>query len=163
MTVMIDADGFRSALAQHAAGVVIVTAHSEGVPVGLTATSFTSASLDPPLVQFSIDRESTTWPWLRLADYFTVNVLGGDQAPLATRFARRGIDRFGEPTRWRPCQYGTPLLEGAAAHIVCRPYATHEIGDHVLVVGEVLETAVHQERPLLYHRGRFGQFRESPL
>ncbi|MEV0585772.1 flavin reductase family protein [Nonomuraea sp. NPDC050310] len=163
MTVTVDRDTFRSALAQHASGVVIVTALSENVPVGLTATSFSSASLAPPLVQFSIDRDSTTWPWLRLADHFAVNVLAGDQAGLATRFARRGIDRFGGPTRWRPGRFGAPLLAGAAAHLVCRPHANHDIGDHVLVVGEVIEAEIHPARPLLYHRGRFGHFRENPL
>ncbi|WP_084959374.1 flavin reductase family protein [Thermoactinospora rubra] len=157
----VDADRFRGALAQHAAGVVVVTALPEGVPVGLTATSFSSASLDPPLVSFSIDRGSATWPWLRLADHFAVNVLAADQADLATRFARRGVDRFGGSTRWRPGPYGTPLLDGVAAHVVCHLHATHDIGDHVLVVGAVADVTVHPARPLLYHRGRYGRFEAS--
>ncbi|MFI6597831.1 flavin reductase family protein [Nonomuraea sp. NPDC050536] len=154
----VDAGQFRTALAQHAAGVVVVTAKPEGVPVGLTATSFSSVSLDPPLVSFYVDRSSTTWPWLRLADHFAVNVLAGDQHDLATRFARRGIDRFGHPTRWRPGPHETPLLDDVSAHLICVPHTTVDIGDHVLVVGLVTAAATGRARPLLYHRGRYGRF-----
>lgn len=159
MTVTtIDTNRFRRALAQHAAGVVVVTALSEGVPVGLTATSFSSVSLAPPLVSFYVDRSSTTWPWLRLADHFAVNVLAGEQSGIATRFARKGIDRFGEPTRWRPGPYGAPLLEDVSAHLICLPHTTVDIGDHILVVGQVAQAEVFGARPLLYHQGRYGRF-----
>lgn len=162
MTVLgvsaVGAQDFRAALAQHAAGVVIVTARPEGVPVGLTATSFSSVSLDPPLVSFSVDRSSTTWPWLRLADHFAVNVLAGDQHDLATRFARRGVDRFAGPTRWHQGPHDTPLLDDVAAHLICVPHTTVEIGDHTLVVGLVVGCAAGTSRPLLYHRGRYGRF-----
>lgn len=153
----IDSGRFRRALAQHAAGVVVVTARAEGVPVGLTATSFSSVSLEPPLVSFYVDRSSTTWPWLRLADHFAVNVLAGDQAGLATRFARRGIDRFAE-TSWRPGPYGAPLLEGVSAHLICLPHTTVDIGDHILVVGLVTTVDIGAGRPLLYHQGQYGRF-----
>ncbi|WP_433515857.1 flavin reductase family protein [Nonomuraea sp. CA-143628] len=158
MTISLDRDEFRTALAQHAAGVVIVTARPEGVPVGLTATSFSSVSLDPPLVSFYVDQSSTTWPWLRLADHFAVNVLAGHQHDLATRFARRGIDRFAEPTRWHPGPHETPLLEDVSAHLICLPHTTVEIGDHTLVVGLVTAAQTTPARPLLYHRGRYGRF-----
>jgi flavin reductase (DIM6/NTAB) family NADH-FMN oxidoreductase RutF len=158
MTISLDTDQFRTALAQHAAGVVIVTARPEGVPVGLTATSFSSVSLDPPLVSFYVDQSSTTWPWLRLADHFAVNVLAGHQHDLATRFARRGIDRFAAPTRWRPGPHETPLLEDVSAHLICIPHTTVEIGDHTLVVGLVTAAATTPARPLLYHRGQYGRF-----
>ncbi|MEU7861903.1 flavin reductase family protein [Nonomuraea sp. NPDC049141] len=158
MTISLDTDQFRTALAQHAAGVVIVTARPEGVPVGLTATSFSSVSLDPPLVSFYVDQSSTTWPWLRLADHFAVNVLAGHQHDLATRFARRGIDRFAAPTRWRPGPHETPLLEDVSAHLICIPHTTVEIGDHTLVVGLVTAASTTPARPLLYHRGQYGRF-----
>jgi flavin reductase (DIM6/NTAB) family NADH-FMN oxidoreductase RutF len=154
----VDGDRFRSALSQHAAGVVIVTAKPEGVQVGLTATSFSSVSLDPPLVSFYVDRSSTTWPWLRLADHFAVNVLAGHQHDLATRFARRGLDRFAAPTRWHPGPYDTPLLDEVSAHLICVPHTTAEIGDHTLVVGLVIDAATSPARPLLYHRGQYGRF-----
>ncbi|NUW37932.1 flavin reductase family protein [Nonomuraea sp. SMC257] len=155
----VDADHYRRALAVHAAGVVVITAQSEGIPVGLTATSFSSVSLDPPLVSFYVDRGSTTWPWLRSADHFAVNVLASDQEEVAARFARKGIDRFAEPTRWRPGPLGAPLLHDVSAHLICLPHETADVGDHVLVVGLVAEAHVYSAgRPLLYHQGRFGRF-----
>ncbi|MEV4175916.1 flavin reductase family protein [Nonomuraea sp. NPDC049709] len=150
---------FRRALAGHAAGVVVVTAAVEDVPVGLTATSFSSVSLRPPLVSFYIGQSSSTWPWLRKADRFAVNVLAGDQADLAARFAGANGDRFGPPTLWRTDHLGTPLLDGVAVHLTCSPYTTADIGDHVLVVGLVTGTRIAESgEPLLYHQGRFGQF-----
>ncbi|MET9341773.1 MULTISPECIES: flavin reductase family protein [unclassified Nonomuraea] len=159
----VDADRFRRALAVHASGVVVITAQNGGVPVGLTATSFTSVSLDPPLVSFYVDRASATWPWLATADHFAVNVLTSDQAELATRFARKGIDRFAEPTRWRPGELGAPLLADVSAHLICLPYERVDVGDHILVVGLVAEADIHHRgRPLLYHQGSFGRFTAHP-
>ncbi|MCG5214306.1 flavin reductase family protein [Streptosporangium sp. KLBMP 9127] len=155
----VQAEGFRRALAVHAAGVVVVTARSGGLPVGLTATSFSSVSLNPPLVSFYVDQSSTTWPWLREAGHFAVNVLANHQAEIASRFARKGIDRFAPPTTWRPGPLGVPLIDGASAHLVCAPHTTIEVGDHHLVVGLVTEARLGPTgRPLLYHRGRFGRF-----
>ncbi|MGR6918462.1 flavin reductase family protein [[Actinomadura] parvosata] len=159
----VSGDLFRRALAVHASGVVIITAQNAGIPVGLTATSFSSVSLEPPLVSFYVDRSSTSWPALRGADHFAVNVLAGDQADLAARFARKNIDRFAEPTRWRPGPLGAPLLQDVSAHLICLPYETTEVGDHILVVGLVAEAGVHRPaRPLLYHQGRFGHFLPHP-
>ncbi|MEU0518482.1 flavin reductase family protein [Streptosporangium sp. NPDC006007] len=155
----VDAERFRQALAVHASGVVVITAQSAGVPVGLTATSFSSVSLAPPLVSFYVDQSSATWRWLRRAEHFAVNVLAGDQAELASRFARKGVDRFAAPTEWRPGPLGVPLLGGVSAQLVCVPHSTVDIGDHVLVVGLVTETShISGSRPLLYHQGRFGRF-----
>jgi flavin reductase (DIM6/NTAB) family NADH-FMN oxidoreductase RutF len=155
----VGADSFRRALAVHASGVVVITAQNDGIPVGLTATSFSSVSLEPPLVSFYVDQSSTTWPWLRGADHFAVNILASDQADLAARFARKNIDRFAAPTRWRPGPLGAPLLQDVSAHLLCLPYETVEVGDHVLVVGLVAEAETHATgRPLLYHQGRFGRF-----
>ncbi|WP_436764297.1 flavin reductase family protein [Streptosporangium sp. V21-05] len=155
----VDAERFREALAVHAAGVVVVTAQVDGIPVGLTATSFSSVSLTPPLVSFYVDQSSTTWPWLRRADHFAVNVLASDQAEVASRFARKNVDRFAAPTSWTPGHLGVPLLDGVSAHLVCAPHSTVDIGDHVLVVGLVTETSLDPGgRPLLYHQGRFGRF-----
>ncbi|MFI7633043.1 flavin reductase family protein [Nonomuraea sp. NPDC049400] len=159
----VDADGFRQALAVHAAGVVIITAQTDGIPTGLTATSFSSVSLDPPLVSFYVDRSSTTWPAMRSADHFAVNVLASDQADLAVRFARKDVDRFAEPTRWRPGPLGAPLLKDVSAHLICLPHDTVDVGDHILVVGLVADARVHSPgRPLIYHQGRFGRFFAYP-
>jgi len=155
----VDAERFRQALAVHAAGVVVVTAQVDGVPAGLTATSFSSVSLTPPLVSFYVNRSSSTWPRFQQADHFAVNVLASDQAEVASRFARKGVDRFAAPTSWTPGHLGTPLLGGVSAHLICAPHSTVDIGDHVLVVGLVIETSLEPGgRPLLYHQGRFGRF-----
>jgi flavin reductase (DIM6/NTAB) family NADH-FMN oxidoreductase RutF len=155
-TPIVDATLFRRALRRHAAGVVIVTGPG---PVGMTATSLTSVSLDPPLVSFCVSRESTTWPYLREAPYFAVNVLSGDQAATAARFAGRGIDRFAAPTRWWAGPYDVPILSGVTAHLLCEPYDTIALGDHWLVVGLVVGTELGDAgEPLLYHHGRYGRF-----
>lgn len=155
----VDGERFRKALAGHASGVVVVTARHDGKPVGLTATSFSSVSLTPPLVSFYASRASTTLPGLRAAEHFAVNVLRSDQADIAARFAQKGIDRFAEPTRWHRGRFGAPLLHDASVHLICRRHMTAEIGDHVLVVGLVVEAAADGSgQPLLYHRGRYGRF-----
>lgn len=154
-----EAARFRETLRHHPAGVV-VTAGVDGRPVGLTATSFTSVSLDPPLVAFYVAEASTTWTALHLAGAFAVHLLAQDQTDLAARFDRRGTDRFAPPTSWRPGPEEVPLLDGVAASLVCRRFDTRLIGDHWLVVGEVTHTLVLDDLrpPLLYHRGAFGGF-----
>lgn len=159
----IDADRFRRTLALHAAGVVVVTAAPGGVPAGLTATSFTSVSLDPPLVSFCIERSSPAWPGLAEAELLAVNLLAGHQAPIATRFTRDDVDRFGVPTAWRPGPGGVPLLEEVTAHLLAVPHSVTEIGDHCLMVGLVIGARTgHGGTPLLYHHGRFGRFIPHP-
>jgi flavin reductase (DIM6/NTAB) family NADH-FMN oxidoreductase RutF len=140
--------------------VVVVTARPEQGPVGLTATSFTSVSVRPPLVSLYVAQSSTTLPLLRAAPTFAVNLLRHDQSGLAERFAARDIDRFTETTRWRGGPGGEPLLEGASAHLVCDWYATHSVGDHWLIVGLVTGIGIGdtEPSPLVYHRGRFGRF-----
>src|SRR5690606_9328725 len=157
------ADRFRSLLSQHAAGVVIVTADVSGEPVGLTATSFTSVSLSPPLVAFYIADSSRTWPRLRKAGVFAVHLLGEEQRDLAVRFAAKDTDRFAPPTVWSRGAENVPLLDGTAAHLVCRRHDSRLIGDHWLVVGEVEHgyQLGDPAPPLLYHRGSFGGF--APL
>jgi flavin reductase (DIM6/NTAB) family NADH-FMN oxidoreductase RutF len=160
----VNARRFRRTLAQHASGVVVVTARgADGEPVGLTATSFSSVSLDPPLVSFSIDRSSATWPALARADLFAVNLLAGHQSEVAARFARKGVDRFAVPTAWHPGPGGVPLLEEVTAQLLAVPHGIVEIGDHNLVVGLVVGTRDgHGGAPLLYHHGRFGRFIPHP-
>ena len=150
-------EGFRSALARHAAGVVVVTAHPDAGPVGLTATSFTSVSLDPPLVSFYVGhrRRRAGTAGRRT---FAVDVLGQRPA-VAARFAARDVDRFAEPTRWSSGPAGEPLLDGAVAYLVCEWYTTYAVGDHWLIVGRVTGVRLGEaEAPLLYHRGTFGRF-----
>lgn len=130
----VSAGVFRQSLARHAAGVVIVTLPG---PAGLTVTSFSSASLDPPLVSFYIGHGSSNWPSVRSATCFAVNVLGHGQQEVAARFARKGADRFGPLTRWSHGPSGLPLLAGATTHLICARHAPVTVGDHDLVIGEV--------------------------
>lgn len=153
-----EADRFRATMRNHPAGAVVITASVEGRPVGLTATSFTSVSLSPPLVSFYAADSSSTWPALRRADEFGVHLLSEGQADVAARFASKGVDRFAAPTAWQPGPSAVPLLDGAAAHLVRSRFDTRLIGDHWLVVGQVTHTLVLEDprAPLLYHQGAFG-------
>lgn len=149
-------DLFRDALAAHPAGVVVVTGHDDEGPVGLTATSFVSISLDPPLVAFAVDITSSTWPRLRQASSLVVHLLGEEHTELAARFASKGIDRFAAPTEWARLKTGEPLL--SAAPVWLRGVVDEHIalGDHILVVAQVAEACVDgQSAPLVYHRRAF--------
>jgi flavin reductase (DIM6/NTAB) family NADH-FMN oxidoreductase RutF len=149
---------FRRALARHAGGVVVVTVRGHSGPVGFTVTSFTSASLSPPLVSFYVGHDSASWPAVRSAAHFAVNLLGVDQEKLAARFALKGADRFAPPTDWHPGSEGLPLLADATTHLVCRWHASTPVGDHELVVGAVVDTACGtSDQPLIYHSGRFAR------
>lgn len=147
---------FRQALARHAGGVAVVTGPG---PVGLTVTSFTSASLNPPLVSLYVAQSSTTWPGLRQARAFGVNLLAHDQSEVAARFACQGVDRFAPPTRWHRGPLGVPFLDGASARLVCLPERTITIGDHWLLIGLVIGAELGKATaPLVYHHRRFGWF-----
>ncbi|MEU6119430.1 flavin reductase family protein [Streptomyces sp. NPDC047117] len=128
-----DAETLRRTLRRHAAGVTVVTVPG---PAGFTATSFTSVSLDPPLVSFYLGRTASTVEAVRAADRFAVHVLGPQNAALAAQFARSGIDRFaGVP--WTPADDGLPVLDAAPAWLTARITLRQTIGDHLLVVGQV--------------------------
>lgn len=155
-------DEFRAALGQFTTGVTIVTARTpDGRLVGLTANSFNSVSLSPPLVLWSLARQSTSMPGFLAATHYAINVLAADQRLLAERFARKGIDRF-EGTPWRTGLTGAPVIEGAVAVFECSHRSQHDEGDHVIFVGEV----GHCRRrvgatPLVFHGGRF--FADLPI
>jgi 3-hydroxy-9,10-secoandrosta-1,3,5(10)-triene-9,17-dione monooxygenase reductase component len=149
---------FREVLGHLPTGVTVVTGIDGGKPIGMSCNSFTSVSLEPPLVAFGASRESITWPRIRETGRFAVNVLAHAQEELGRRFAVRGIDRFaGVP--WHPSPQGNPLLDGAVAWIDCRLYAEHEAGDHTLILAEVVELDVHEPTsPLVFFRGAYGSF-----
>ena len=160
ITETFDAAVFRQVLARFASGVVVVTGTTPEGPAGLTCQSFSSLSLDPPLVLLSTARTSTTWPRIAATGRFAVNVLGEDQQDVSGRFALSGADKFaGQP--WRQGDYGNPLLEGVIAHVECDVEAVHDGGDHEIVVGRVraLDAAGLREaaepNPLLYYRSAY--------
>ncbi len=153
---------FRLALGTFATGVTIVTARdATGTLVGLTANSFNSVSLDPPLVLWSLSRRAGSMPTFTRGSHYAIHILAADQVPLAQRFATKDIDRFAG-LEWREGANGVPLLDGAAARFECFNRSQYEEGDHVIFVGEV-EHCERREgaQPLIYHGGRY--YTELPL
>ena len=151
-----DSNRFRQALGAFTTGVTIVTTRDgAGSDVGVTANSFNSVSLSPPMVLWSLARSSTTLASFLAARSFAVHVLANDQHALATRFARKGADRFAglHPRRGLD---GIALLEQCAARFECRTAFQYEGGDHVIFVGEVLEFEHNEHEPLVFKRGRFA-------
>lgn len=153
---------FRTALGMFATGVTIVTARAaNGKLVGLTANSFNSVSLHPPLVLWSLSRAAGSMAVFSSGSHYAINILAADQQALAQRFAAKDVDR------WAGVEHsagvaGAPLLAGAAATFECFNRSRYEEGDHVIFVGEV-ERCSHRASasPLLYHGGKF--YAEHPL
>jgi flavin reductase ActVB len=151
---------FRDTLARWASGVTIVTARSGGVPVGMTAASFSSLSLDPPLVLVCVARSAQSHEGLVSAPGFAIHLLGESQAEMSARFARAGADKFGEvPMESGP--FGAPLLPFGVARLVCEAYGTHEGGDHTILVGRVVSTELAGTDPLLYCNRAYGRLSGS--
>ena len=149
---------FRSVLGHFATGVTIVAGVDGDEPVGLSVNSFTSVSLDPPLVAFCAAKSSSTWPRLRTVGAFTVNVLAEHQEHLSRLFATRHADKFGD-VRWWRAPSGAPVIDEVLAWIDCTMEAEYEAGDHVIVVGRVRDLDVAAEgRPLIFYRGGYGRF-----
>ncbi|WP_426511355.1 flavin reductase family protein [Dactylosporangium sp. McL0621] len=155
-TAAIDSGLFRRVLRRHAAAVVVVTAPG---PVGFTATSFTSVSLDPPLVSFCVAKAASARPAISAAPAVAVHVLTADQEPVARIFATPGIDRFAAYERtgpWRTGPGGVPLLGAPLAVLICRVVKQVEAGDHVIVIAAPVHAEHHDDAeatPLVYHDG----------
>ncbi len=156
-----DARAFRSALGTFPTGVVVVAAVVDGKPNGLAVNSFTSVSLEPPLIAFCADKRSTTWPALAQAGGFTVNVLAAEQEALCRTFAARGTDRFAQ-VEWTPGPEGHPRIAGSVTWLDCRVHSSVDAGDHEIVLGEVIALQTQELEPLAFHRGRFGRLAEAP-
>lgn len=157
---------FRDVLSRFASGVAVVTAMSGDTPVGMTCQSFSSVSLDPPLVLFCPARSARAWPLIQRSGRFCVNVLADDQSELSNRMASRGTDKY-SGVSWTPSpESGSPLLEGAVAHIDCAVHAVHEAGDHYVVLGRVLDLGEAgddgPEHGLTFYRGAYGSTRPDP-
>ncbi|MFJ7095877.1 flavin reductase family protein [Streptomyces mirabilis] len=157
----VDEDAYRTAVGSFATGVTVVTTMEGQIPFGFTCQSFVSLSLNPQLISFTVSRDSRTWPQLRVAGSFCINVLGVNQGVLARRFATPDVDRFSE-MEWRPSAVsGAPRLAGAGAWIDAQVDRTYPVGDHYLVVGRVMATEVAEgSEPLLYHRSNFAALRQ---
>ncbi|MFG2078313.1 flavin reductase family protein [Nonomuraea maritima] len=156
----VDGRRFRQALGTFATGVVAVTAADPrgGRPYGLAVNSFTSVSLDPPLVAFCVSHTSTSWPRVRAAGEITVNVLAGRQREACAQLASRGGDKFAG-LGWTASPSGNPILDGALAWLDCAIEAEHVAGDHTIVVTRVLRLDLLADGdPLVFFRGAYGSF-----
>jgi flavin reductase (DIM6/NTAB) family NADH-FMN oxidoreductase RutF/pimeloyl-ACP methyl ester carboxylesterase len=151
-----DARTLRDAMGCFATGVTIVTAFgADGLPIGLTANSFTSVSLDPPLLLVCIANTAGSAPVLRGATRFAVNVLQIGQQPTSNRFAGKGEDRFAA-TPWEKGEFDSPVLLGSLTAFECEQESLYEAGDHFLLIGRVLKASFEPRRdPLLYFRGKY--------
>lgn len=151
-----DPAAFRFVLGHFCTGVTIVTALGPDGPVGLTCQSFSSLSLAPPLASFNASRASTSWPLIRAADAFCVNILAEGQRRLSVQMSKSGTDKFAG-VDWRPTPLGAPRIDGAAAWLDCTLRAEYDGGDHTIVVAAVHRfMAANGARPLLFYRGGYG-------
>ncbi len=152
----------RDALGCFGTGVTVVTTLTrDGHPIGLTANSFTSVSLDPPLLLVCIARTSASIAAFEANQSFAVNVLHIGQQPTSNLFATRGQDRFGH-INWRIGECGAPVLDGSLASFECARHAIHDGGDHIILVGRVVKAGFEPQRdPLLYFRGRYRRLHFS--
>jgi 3-hydroxy-9,10-secoandrosta-1,3,5(10)-triene-9,17-dione monooxygenase reductase component len=159
---------FRDVLGLFCSGVTVVTSISDGEPVGMTCQSFSSVSLEPPLVKFSPAKTSRAWPLMQRAGFFCVNILASDQADLSNGMATKGSDKF-NGIGWKPAATGAPLLDGVLGYVDCAVHQVVEAGDHYVVIGAVRELgfgdgsgAAATVDPLLFFRGRYTQPESAP-
>jgi len=154
---MVDPLSFRRACARFATGITIATVlGSDGTPQGFTANSFTSVSVDPPMVLLCIDRSANVLPHFQAAPQFGINVLSAEQKELSMRFATRGQDRF-EGVGWRTGVGSSPILEGALAQFECLTRQVWEAGDHLIFLGEVIAAHYEDGAPLLYYASAYRE------
>lgn len=147
---------FRSVIGHIPTAVVVVTAAGPDGPAGLAIGSFVSVSLDPLLVGFFPAKTSSSWPVIREVGRFCINVLADDQAEVSGRFAAKGGDKFAS-IAWRPGRFGAPVIDGCVARIDCELDHELNVGDHVLVLGRVVDFGVARDAPaLVFHRGDYA-------
>lgn len=147
---------FRSALGAYATGITVITTSSEqGHPVGLTANSFTSVSLDPPLVLWCLDNNTDSYNDFVKSDHFSVHVLHKEQQSVSQVFATKNGKKF-DDVNWKKGEEGTPVLEEFLECFHCKTEQIYEGGDHVIILGRVVRLERRDENaPLLYHQGKY--------
>lgn len=148
---------FREALGHYASGITVITSRIDGEPIGFTCQSFYSVSMSPPLVSFSVMSNSGSYPGIRQAGRFAVNILSGEQVAISNQFARRGTEKW-QGVEWQESPLGNPLIAGSLHWLDCEIHAEHAAGDHLIVIGEV--KALHRQQaavtqPLLYFKGQY--------
>jgi 3-hydroxy-9,10-secoandrosta-1,3,5(10)-triene-9,17-dione monooxygenase reductase component len=154
----IDSAHFRQVLGHFPTGVTVITASGSEGPAGFAVGSFFSVSLEPPLVGFCAGKASSSWPGIRSAGSFCVNILADDQEAVCRQFSSKVDDKF-TGLGWTPTSSGAPKLTDVLAWIECDVEAIHDAGDHEICVGRVRELKVERENgPLLFYRGGYGRF-----
>ena len=152
----IDSRAFRDALGRFATGITVVTIATRDGPMGFTANSFASVSLDPPLVLWSPARSAARFPFYAAAQHYAIHVLGAEQSDLSGRFVRggAGFDGLAHETG----AHDVPILPQALARFDCLQVATHDGGDHLIIVGRVLRASARDGQPLVFSQGGYGRF-----
>lgn len=146
----------REALSRFASGIVIITAITASGPTGFTCQSFTSLSLEPPLLSFNPSRASTSWPLIRATGHFCINILAHDQRHLSDTFARTGTNKFAN-IPWTPAPSGAPVLTGVLAWADCSLWAEYNGGDHTIAAVRIHSLEIGNDQPpLLFYRGGYG-------
>lgn len=158
---VLDPIAYRRSLGQFATGVTIVTARTRGDRVGMTANSFSSVSLDPPLVLWSIKQTSTSFDAFEEASHFAINVLSVDQRHLSGHFGRSDPDKFANVS-WSEGIDGAPLLHGTTAIFECQKMAEFEGGDHLIMLGRVLRFSRYERPALLFVQGKYAIAADHP-
>ena len=154
-------DEFRRACGRFATGVTVATVlDGEGTPHGLTVSSFTSVSLDPPLILICLGHAVTMIDAFRAASHFGINVLSAEQRELSDRFARKGWDRF-DALPWERGATGVPLLPGAIAHIECATHDRVPSGDHDIFIGRMVQARVTDGEPLIYFASAYREIQSG--
>lgn len=144
----------RNAFGRFATGVTVMTVDSPDGPFGMTVNSFSSVSLDPALILWSVDSNSARSPLFREAEHFAVNILSDQQTAIALAFAR---DPFAfDGISWQRGEQGLPVLDHCVATLCCRMETVHAGGDHHIIIGQVLQACVADRKPLVFHEGDFG-------
>ncbi|MDH0288665.1 flavin reductase family protein [Pseudomonas sp. GD04087] len=148
---------FREALGHYASGITVITSHIDDEPIGFTCQSFYSVSMSPPLVSFSVKSNSYSYPKIRQAGRFAVNILSGEQVKISNQFARQGADKW-HGVEWQESPLGNPLIVGSLHWLDCEVHAEHAAGDHLIVIGEVKALNLQEAaatQPLLYFKGQY--------
>lgn len=147
---------FRDALGRYATGVTVITTQSEIGPLGITANSFASVSLDPPLILWSPAKQSKRYAAFAGAEHYAIHVIGAEQKDICDRFSKNGTAFDG--TDWEQSAHGVPLLNGCLARFECKRVANHDAGDHEIIVGSVLHATWRAGEPLVFSQGAYGRF-----
>lgn len=156
-TVELDEMSIRGAMSEFTTGVTIVTTEDEGEKYGFACQSFSSLSLNPPMILFTVMKTSRSWPHVKNAGTFCVNVLAEDQEDISAAFGRRNGEKFKSGT-WERTQLGNPLLRGSSVWIDCTVADVHEGGDHWIVTANIEAIGQRENaNPLIYHRGSYAR------